>query len=879
MKSNVKQIILIIFFVAHSPLGFCQQQWKMQAVELQSRWAKNVDPQHTHEAYPRPQLKRKNWTNLNGLWNYAITRKDGKAPTEYDGKILVPYPIECALSGVKKQLLPNQNLWYNRYFEKPKLKNNRLLLNFGAVDWQATVFINGKKAGNHTGGYTSFSLDITDLLVEGQNELSVKVYDPSDQGIGPHGKQVLNPQNIYYTASSGIWQTVWLETVPENYITGINTTPDIDKDALIVKVFANQPENKTVEISASIGDQIISTIKGNINEPLQLSIPNAHLWSPEDPFLYNLHIRLNDHNVQQDAIDSYFGMRKVSLGKDEKGITRILLNNKFTYNLGVLDQGFWPAGLYTAPNDEALEYDIKAIKTMGFNTIRKHIKIEPARWYYLADSLGMLVWQDFVNPNQGLPPGAKEAFEQQVTETMDELHNFPCITTWVLFNERWGAYDQQRLTKFVKNYDPSRLVDGHSGELLYVHENLRTPAQRPYISSDVTDVHSYPNPINSLPIAGKARVLGEFGGIGVSVPYHEWNDLRGWGYVQLEPKEMWELYAAMTKRLKQLKAQGLSASIYTQPFDVEGEENGLVTYDREIIKIPLDTIREINRTITGTPMNLTKSKNFILAKDIDINDTDQRYKEYLADFESGRRDSTFMRRLILMAGRQKDQNNLTRLSDSYLRILKNPLNKQNLIFLKFITNSSKDNAFMLFMKNAKKINDILGRQQAEGKIISIITREQIKPFTTNQYKTPDWDAIQESVKGKYGDIGERIVLSNRIIYYWDNADWQNMGTYYKEYYKKYLSVSDLNINNVTWAIFQHVSDQSTLRFAAKVAKVNFIKYDTTPEAADTYANILYKIGKTKEAIIWQEKAAKMSNYGKSYVEALDKMRAGIPTWQ
>src|SRR5450432_3913109 len=427
-------VALLPFFAA------AQTQWSQAPLQLPTRWSKLVTPDNALVEYPRPQMVRTNWTNLNGLWDYAITVKDAATPTHFDGKILVPYPIESALSGVKRALLPSQNLWYKRNIEIKSAKNGeRTLLHFGAVDWKATVFVNGKEVGVHQGGYTAFSFDITDQLKTANNEIVVKVFDPTDEGIGPHGKQVLNPQNIYYTATSGIWQTVWLEAVPADYISDIKLTPDIDKN--ILNIVVDAPAGFQIEVNGS---------KGEPGKKINLSVPNAHLWSPADPYLYDLDIKLKKGDKTIDEVKSYFGMRKISVSKEDKGIDRIFLNNKPYYNLGVLDQGFWPDGLYTAPTDEALAFDIKAIKAMGFNTIRKHIKVEPARWYFHADKIGMLVWQDMVNPNQGLPEGSKPEFEKESAEILDQLHNNPSIVTWVLFNEKWGQYDQERLTRWLK---------------------------------------------------------------------------------------------------------------------------------------------------------------------------------------------------------------------------------------------------------------------------------------------------------------------------------------------------------------------------------------------------------------------------------------------
>jgi len=573
-----------LFFITHT---FAQSgTWTRASSSLETRWAKDVTPSNALKEYPRPQLTRTNWTNLNGLWDYAITAKGAQKPTKYDGQILVPYPIESALSGVKKALLPEQNLWYKKTIRKPALRaGERIKLNFGAVDYQCWIYLNGKEVGTHEGGYTEFSFDITTALKAGENELLIQVYDPSDAGYGPRGKQVLKPEGIYYTPSSGIWQTVWMEVVPDTWIDKLTITPDIDQS--LVKVIVKSAGHSPVSLQVDG-----KTIKGRANTSILVPIKSAKLWSPSKPYLYNLSVTLG-----KDQVKSYFAMRKISVAKDAKGIDRIMLNNKPYYNLGTLDQGFWPEGLYTAPTDEALAFDIKAIKAMGFNTIRKHIKIEPARWYYHADKIGMLVWQDFVQPNFNLQAGAKEIFEKQGTEMLAQLHNHPCITTWVLFNEKWGQYDQARLTRWIKQTDPSRIVNGHSGEFLYVNGQLRSPSPDPYINADITDVHAYPDPMNSMQIDGKARVCGEFGGIGVFIPDHQWLKGSAWGYITEKPATFKTKYEIMNQHLKQLEAEGLSGSIYTQPFDVEGEQNGLMTYDREVIKIPFAELRKIHSSL------------------------------------------------------------------------------------------------------------------------------------------------------------------------------------------------------------------------------------------------------------------------------------------
>ncbi|HEY9261683.1 glycoside hydrolase family 2 protein, partial [Chitinophaga sp.] len=617
---------------------------------------------------------------------------------------------------------------------------------------------------------------------------------------------------------------------------------------------------------------------------LPINIPNARLWSPDDPFLYDLTVRVLKNNKPIDEVKSYFGMRKIDIQKDEKGTDRIFLNNKYTYNLGILDQGFWPEGLYTAPTDEALAFDIKTIKSLGFNTIRKHIKIEPARWYYHADKIGVLVWQDFVNPSQDLRPGSKPAFEKEVQETMEQLHNHPSIITWVLFNERWGAYDQERLTEWVKKNDPSRIVNGHSGELLYVDNQLREPADNPWVSSDMTDVHSYPEPRMAPPKPNQARVLGEFGGIGVPVPGHEWDDMQGWGYVQVKPTELKAKYAQMMQELKELEKAGLSASIYTQPFDVEGEENGLLTYDRSVIKIPVTELRMLNKQLVSQTKGFNLDPNFSIAANIDINDNDDNYDRLVSEYNSGKRDSAFLRRLILIAIRKKDQDKTTEFGNNYISLLTTPFSKENLKFLSKTILTSRDKGFELFLKNQEKVDDVLGANTAMKILTKIIEAEEITPIYTSK-TPPNWDAIIAKLKSKYGDLGEEYGYGSCMIYSGfgpDPKDWKNFGKYYVLYFEKSLKNPLYHINNVTWVLFQHVDDPKILEFAIQVMKYALETwYQGNPEAYDTYANLLHKLNKSGDAIKWEEKALQMKKGApdeKVYADALKKMKSGQPTW-
>jgi hypothetical protein len=788
----------LLTFILASVLSLChaQNSWQPATLPLPTRWSREVNPGNALPEYPRPQMVRANWINLNGLWSYAITDKDANQPSIFSGQILVPYPIESALSGVKKPLFPTQNLWYKRMFARPTLQpGERTILHFGAVDYEITVWVNGTKVGSHEGGYTEFAFDITSELKPDSNELVIKVYDPTDQGVGPHGKQVLHPQNIYYTATSGIWQTVWMEVVPAAYIESIQLTPDIDQERLRVKIMA--PEGYDVELIAGDGNSGISSVKGKTDVELYLPVKQPHLWSPQDPFLYDLSIKLLKGNKTIDEVKSYFGMRKISVAKDEHGVDRIFLNNKPYFNLGVLDQGFWPDGLYSAPTDEALAFDIKAIKAMGFNTIRKHIKVEPARWYYYCDKIGMLVWQDMVNPNQGLPEGAKQAFERQCKETLEQLHNFPCITTWVLFNEKWGQYDQKRLTERIKETDPSRLVNGHTGELLYVNGQLRSPSPNAYVSADMTDVHSYPNPRMPIKQAGKAQVLGEFGGIGVFIPDHQWNTGSAWGYIQEKPATLQAKYTIMVQHLQLMEKEGLSGSIYTQPFDVEGEQNGLMTYDRAIIKIPFDSLRKINSRLNPQMGDLPQ----VTAQNADLTDPGLVYSRMFQQYIDGNREPLFLEKLARLAVQQGDQEGATQVGGDYVATLHLPLTDGEVTAVSQFTKSTKDPGFAMIRGNEEPFKKALGERGLTVSLMNMIYQGEIAPLMENT-DHPDWNAIADKVKD-YGASGDEILLRAKTVYFLNNQDWIDYGPAAKAYLGKYGE----NVSSTESKMFRDAIDQ------------------------------------------------------------------------
>ena len=784
MKIKVNKVLLIALAITYPLLGKTQGKWKIQQVAILSRWAKEVSPSNALKEYPRPQLVRTNWTNLNGLWDYTITSKDAAQPSKADGRILVPYPLESALSGVKKVLLPNQNLWYKRTFNKPAVKNgDKVKLNFGAVDYQATVFVNGIQVGQHEGGYTAFDLDITQNLKDRDNEIVVKVYDPTGEGIGPHGKQVLNPASIYYTPTSGIWQTVWMEVVPAASIASLTVTPDIDQSLV----------NITVNSAAKSDVQLIlegQTVKGLSNVVIQVPVKKMKLWTPDNPYLYDFTAKLGN-----DVVKSYFGMRKISIAKDAKGVDRIFLNNKPYYNVGTLDQGFWPEGLYTAPTDEALAFDIKAIKAMGFNTIRKHIKVEPARWYYHADKLGMLVWQDMVNPNQSLPEGSKAAFEKGSAEIMKQLHNYPSITTWVLFNEKWGQYDQERLTKWIKTTDPSRIVNGHSGELLYVNEVLRSPSPNAYMGADMTDVHSYPDPMNALAMSGKARVLGEFGGIGVFIPDHQWNTSSAWGYINEKPADFAAKYKAMNEKLKELEEEGLSASIYTQPFDVEGEQNGLMTYDREVIKIPFAQLREIHKSLNPDMGQIPN----VVAEEADLTDPAILYERAKADYLLGNSSAVSIKRLLMMAVQNADEDGKLKFGKLYVKSLASMVGEDEAKLIIQLTKSTSDPGFAFMQQHADEFSRAAGKRNVELTMMNAIYRDFIGTHVSGG-AAPDWESVALKI-APYGAIGEEILLRSKTFYYLNAKDWKSFGPVAKVYLEKYgTSLSDSEYSRLKTAI-------------------------------------------------------------------------------
>lgn len=597
----MKKTLLVCCALA---LTLCAQaQWKPAGDKIKTQWAEQINPKEVLPEYPRPQLERAEWQNLNGEWEYAIKPTGEAEPTAFDGNILVPFAIESSLSGVQKEVGENNELWYKRSFTIPsKWKGQDIVLNFGAVDWKAEVFVNDILIGSHKGGFTPFSFNITPYLKgSGAQKLVVRVWDPSDKGFQPRGKQTSTPEGIWYTPVTGIWQTVWLEPVAHNHITTVKSISNIDTKTLNVTVGTSTPcPASIVEIKLLDKGQVVASVKGIQGEALRLGLSNPTLWSPETPYLYDMQITLSQNGKVVDQVKSYTAFRKISTMKDRNGVMRMCLNNKPLFHYGPLDQGWWPDGLYTAPTDEALLYDIKKTKEWGFNMIRKHVKVEPARWYYHCDKEGILVWQDMPSGDMGnrwedhkynggtdkdRTAESISNFYNEWKEIVDFCISNPSVVVWVPFNEAWGQFETEKVTAWTEAYDPSRIVNPASGG------NYRA-------CGSILDLHHYPGPEMYLFDPLRVNVLGEYGGIGLPLENHLWWNKRNWGYVQFKNSdEVTAQYVKYADELKPLVKRGFSAAVYTQTTDVEGEVNGLMTYDRKVIKINEAKIKAANQAV------------------------------------------------------------------------------------------------------------------------------------------------------------------------------------------------------------------------------------------------------------------------------------------
>ena len=581
---------------------------------IRTQWFDKVDRRLPLAEYPRPQFERKDWICLNGEYDYAVTGDTADAPKKYDGKILVPFSVESELSGVGKALLPEQRLWYRRKFTVGKeFSGKEALLHFGAVDWQCSVWVNGKLVGEHTGGYNPFTFNITDVITEGENELVVKVFDPTDAGHQQRGKQILVTKGFWYTATSGIWQTVWLEPVNRCRIDSLRLVPDIDEGVIRINIKRTCKCGGKLYAKVLEGDKVV--FDSEIADKAAIPVPDARLGSPEDPFLYTLLLTL-DCNGEKDEVSSYFGMRKFSIVKDSAGIPRLGLNNKPYFQRGLLDQGYWPESQLTPPTDEAMIFDIEKMKELGYNMLRKHIKEEPLRWYYHCDRLGMLVWQDMISGGQYIgnvlagvlpninihvkdskyksfkrdKPEWRQEFKDELFGMIDNLYNCVSICCWVPFNEGWGQFDAKEIGTAIKNYDPSRFVDHASGW----HDQG---------GPEFKSIHKYILPVHAPTArrtAGRPIVLSEYGGYSWNIVEHAWNPKRSFGYIMFKNSEK---LSAAYKRLHESQViplinKGLCATVYTQVSDVEFEVNGIYSYDRKILKLDADTVRAVNAKLT-----------------------------------------------------------------------------------------------------------------------------------------------------------------------------------------------------------------------------------------------------------------------------------------
>lgn len=580
--------------------------WSPKGDKIKTKWAAEVTPENVWQSYPRPQLQRPDWKNLNGLWEFQVTDMAAKKNTvKYGNEILVPFAIESSLSGVAQTFTPTDKLWYRKQFTiDPAWKGKQIILHFGAVDYECQVWVNNKLAGSHTGGNNPFSFDVTRYLKgSGTQILELSVTDPTDTEPVTRGKQQLNQQGIWYTPVSGIWQTVWLEPVSKSYIKSVLPEPNVRNKSVTLHLdMAGLKGNETVRVKVSDDGKEIATIDQKASSDIEIKLSDFVLWSLESPKLYDLEISLVKNNQELDKVKSYFAMREVSKQKDEFGYLRTFVNGKPVFQYGTLDQGWWPDGLLTPPSEEAMLWDMVQLKEMGFNTIRKHIKVEPALYYYYADSLGLMIWQDMpsgfatahkseqhvastAKHDWNAPAPVIDQWWKELTEMIDDLRFFPCITTWVVFNEGWGQHNTREMVEKVMALDQTRIINGVSG---WTDRNV----------GDMYDVHNYPSTAIKLPSTtnGRITVLGEFGGLGLPIQGSQWNpNMRNWGYKNIEGGvDLVSDYARLMFDLETLIAQGLSAAIYTQTTDVEGEVNGLITYDRKITKIPKEFLHAIH---------------------------------------------------------------------------------------------------------------------------------------------------------------------------------------------------------------------------------------------------------------------------------------------
>ena len=631
--------LLVTFLALSVAISSFAQKWVPVGNNIKTEWASKIDPSNPLPEYPRPQMVRKNWVNLNGLWNYAVTEASAES-FKSEGRILVPYAVESSLSGVGRRITKNDALWYERSFSIPKdWEGKNVLLHFGAVDWQAEVYVNDQQVGEHRGGYDPFSFDITPYLKKsGKQTVKVKVQDATDNGFQPRGKQCIINTGIWYTPVSGIWQTVWLEPVAPAHIENYYVVSDVDKSTMTIEVDASTSEGDVVKVAVLEGGQGYSAENPSSkviaearvqNGKAEIKIDNMKTWSPDSPYLYGVRLTVTRDGKVVDTVEGYTAMRKISIVKDKSlnAYHRMALNNDPLFQFGPLDQGWWPDGLYTAPTDEALKFDVVKTKELGFNMIRKHIKVEPARWYYWCDVYGMLVWQDMPciadHSRKQFPARDKEVVEvsaakwshdsflggtycdiplewksnfyREWTNIINAFKNFQCIVVWVPFNESWGQFDTPAVVKMTRELDPTRLVNPASGG----NFDFSCGAEG---YGDIIDVHHYPCPAMNFFDRKFVNVLGEYGGIGLPVEGHTWNIDRKWGYggTKKDSEEVMTIYEQYLDMLKVFVSTGCAAAVYTQTTDVEGEVNGLMTYDRKVIKVDIPRIAKGNKSVIAS---------------------------------------------------------------------------------------------------------------------------------------------------------------------------------------------------------------------------------------------------------------------------------------
>lgn len=883
---RASRAIWVLMLSAASVGSVLAQSWTMQPVPLPTHWAASVTPSNALPEYPRPQLVRSQWQNLNGLWEYALTAKDAQPPARYEGWILVPFPLESALSGVQKSLGLDQYLWYRRTTKVQSIANgNRLLLHFDAVDREAKLYMNGREVSARIGESQHFTFDVTDSIQSGNNTVVVR-------------------------CARGISQTVWLETVPAVYIESLTTTPDVHRSQLRLQVHLQGEEaGDTVVATAQEGSTAVA--RKTVQGLTVLSIPHPHLWSPDDPFLYGLQVRVLKNGHIIDEVQSYFGMRQIEIRTDAAGLKRIFLNGKYTYNLGVLDLGTWPEGMHTAPTDAALKFDVQAVKALGFNTIRAHMTIRPERWYYYCDTLGVLVWQDMPAPANGTEE-ARAEFESQIQANLAQLHNHPSITTWVLFNERWWAYDQARLAQWMKQLDPSRLLDAHSGpngdivqwerhvdfgtwarlnlngDFRPVTEVLRRgvyDGPTEWVGGDFIDTHQYPYP--EIPLeASKVRVDGEVGGIGAYIDGHMghiWDNEGDSNYLPVPVERTASAYAEIANRLKVLEGRGLSGSIYTQLADQEWEQDGLMTYDRAVARIPVAELAQANARLVPRARNYAAATRGFAIEDLDQTPESHRYTALLAEYLRGGRDPAFLRSLALMALRQKDQTHATQVGNDLIARLPRPYSRASWAFIAGVTRTSQDQGFELLRTQAEQANAILGPNAAQRVIRKVIAHDGIEPRLADASRVPDWNALEKEIPARYGPLGTEELNGQEMMFYARREDWKNFGESYTRYFTTATQRSDAPlVENLSYKVFEHVREPRVLESAIQVMKTYF-SLDTNesvdPIDIDTYAGLLYKAGHRREALQWQEKAVRLTDgQDKKLVRNLEKLQAGLPTW-